>query len=221
MDPIHLWSTSLQTCPLPDRTGPIPAGLSSPLSYWRSEKCLQFLLPEGFSLGDTDTLEFSPIRFLLRKTALQPFILRSNLLATHGLDQVRVKLEELPDDALGGTVEFIPQLVRTLGKETTLAMFPSRANRGLSALCAASIYDNVDCCCDLVSLGADIDFEGHRVGYRLAVAILYSSLAVVRYNVLERILRIVSILMLCLDIIRALILFIKYEDAKGYSIPES
>lgn len=60
-------------------------------------------------------------------------------------------------------------------------MFPSRPNQGVSSLCAAARFGNLDCCRELVSIGADIDFDGHHTGSPLAVAISLSSLKVVKY----------------------------------------
>lgn len=182
LDDLALLKLVVPHCPS-DRAGPITAGFLSPLSRCRSEECLQLLLAEGFSLGDVDALGLSPIHFLLGRKALQPFIIQSNLLATHGLDRIRVELEELPDDIVGGIIEIIPELVRTLGKETTLAMFPSRPDRGQSVLCAAADFGNVDCCRELVSIGADLDFDGHRCGSALALAILYGQFDVLKYLV--------------------------------------
>ncbi|KAL4917268.1 ankyrin repeat-containing domain protein [Aspergillus aurantiobrunneus] len=161
----------------------LPVSYLSPLSFCQSKRCVQYLLDQGLSFGSADAVGISPLHRLLGIKELQPFILQSNFLNSHGLDHDQVNFQDLEYDLARGIVESIPILLRVLGKASTLAMFPARPARGFSALCIAAESACVDSCRALVSIGADLDYDAHPYGAPLAVAISYGNLETVKFLV--------------------------------------
>ncbi|KAL3456779.1 ankyrin repeat-containing domain protein [Aspergillus heterothallicus] len=156
-------------------------GCRSPLAFCRSLKCVRWLEGHGFDLGRIDERGCAPLHCLLCDKEMRISILQTGLLGQHGLDRTRVNLEEPADWVIKPIFKNMQRLVRRVRRECALAIFSSEPDSGFSALCVAAEYGYLDCCRALVSLGVNLDFEGHMDGSALEVAIRYRRLAIVKY----------------------------------------
>ncbi|KAL3475716.1 ankyrin repeat-containing domain protein [Aspergillus californicus] len=112
--------------------------------------------------------------------ALSDLDLRNYVVQAHLIPQLAVDKHEVPPLFLQYILPFIPQLLRALGKDRMRIMLPTAPQDHDSPLCIAAWHGLLEPCQTLLSLNADLNFEGHKIGTPLMVACAYGAFEIVK-----------------------------------------
>jgi hypothetical protein len=122
-------------------------------------------------LGEKPDLPHRPLdkQYVIFEAMLKPHI-RKYMLCHHLLEQFEIHDKAVPVIYLNNLIPYVTEWLHVLGKRTMQAMFPTEPTDYDSPLCVAAAHGLVQSCCTLVSLGADLNFEGHALGSALMLA---------------------------------------------------
>jgi ankyrin repeat protein len=142
-----------------------PVGPDSIVRYCRSPSTLASVLGGMFELPysvyDKQTVIF---RTMLRP-GFQMYMLRSHLVT-----QFDIHDKAVPVVYMERLMPSITEMLHVLGKWTMQALFPTEPLDYDSPLCIAAAQGLIESCRTIISLDADLNFEGHALGSALLLA---------------------------------------------------
>jgi ankyrin repeat protein len=155
-----------------------PVGTASTLAFSESTKTLASVL------GEKPDLPYRPLdkQCVIFEAMLNPQIWKY-MLRHHLLEQFEIHDKAVPVIYLNNLMPYVTEWLHVLGKRTMQAMFPTEPTDYDSPLCVAAAHGLVQSCCTLVSLGADLNFEGHALGSALMLACAKRQFKVVKFLV--------------------------------------
>jgi ankyrin repeat protein len=156
----------------------VPVGVESIFAHCTSMNTLASVLGNKFDLPyharDKQTMIFDT----MLNPELRMYILRNHLVAQFDIHDTAV-----PVLYLNQLMSYTPEMFHVLGKKTMQAMFPTEPDDCDSPLCIAAAQGLIGSCRIIISLGADLNFEGHALGSALMLACAKRQFKVVKFLV--------------------------------------
>ncbi|KAL4996475.1 hypothetical protein BDV10DRAFT_187128 [Aspergillus recurvatus] len=143
-----------------------------------SRDALALLLDHGFGFPTATRNKQTIVVEALTRPLTCGYILQRNLITEIELDR-----HEIPAHYHFRLLESIPRMLRALGKRRMQIMFPTEPQDSDSPLCVASARGLLKTCEALLSMGAKVDFDGHRLGSALMVACANGQFEVAKFLV--------------------------------------